>query len=437
MPLTDGLGVSVSAKLRSAGYDVPRAFEDGGFETWLSALAESQPYLSEAQNLENRSLFLRVAAEIHEAVLGAEHEVVSSPIKWSLQCFVGALHAARADVITFNYDTLLERALTHQARRDWETGTQATGQHAIQDRPAVPMAGGMWGIGDARTFRLLKLHGSIDIFWVPDDRSGGTINRFPMGRRWMSEAVDPRLRDVRLPGRSPFIVPPSATKSAFYDNPLSRQLWREAAEALSLAEAVDIIGYSMPPTDLVVSNMLRQSLAGSTSSVDVVNLNPDPVLESLSSLGVDATRVRSRRGPGAFKDYVCELERSFRPLLGSRDVFDFAVAQDSELLVAVGENFAAPVVALHADTPDRGTTLLRVDKAVRPVSSGGTGEAAATAVRASALAGVADRTDRIVIDFGEGVLAHVLQLVQWGWQMRGHSNWIALVPSAVPWSELG
>lgn len=349
MPLTDGLGTMVSARLRDQGHDVPRDFEGGTFETWVSSLAEPQPYLSEAENLESRALFLRVASEIREVLVEVEQEVLSHPPAWSLQCFVGALHTARADVITFNYDTLLERAIGQQGRIDWDTSTQVSGVHVIQNRPAPPPTPGMWGIGSAETFRLLKLHGSLDVFWVPDDRTGATINRLGDGWRWTTGALDPRARELRLPGRSPFIVPPAATKSAFYGNPFSNQLWREAANALTSAEQVDVVGYSLPATDLVVSSMIKHALAESPSQVTVVNPCPDPVAGRLHDQGIEVSRIQCVSGDGAFDEYVDDFQRSFRPLLESSDAFKFALAQDSQLIVASGRNSGAPVLDMHVE----------------------------------------------------------------------------------------
>jgi hypothetical protein len=81
MPLTDELGNAAAATLGPAHTaDVPaQGFQGGNFETWLSALAEDQPYLDAAQNLRNQALFLRFSAAIADVLGLAVNEVLSAP----------------------------------------------------------------------------------------------------------------------------------------------------------------------------------------------------------------------------------------------------------------------------------------------------------------------------------------------------------------------
>lgn len=52
------------------------------------------------------------------------------------------------------------------------------------------------------------------------------------------------------------IVPPAAVKSPYYPNRTIRTLWRRAGEALRDADELVTMGFSLPPTDLIVSAML-------------------------------------------------------------------------------------------------------------------------------------------------------------------------------------
>src|SRR6266568_3205067 len=52
-------------------------------------------------------------------------------------------------------------------------------------------------------------------YWVPGDASGATIHRWDLFGSWgQPEPVDQDRLRRELPGRSPFIVPPTAAKSA-------------------------------------------------------------------------------------------------------------------------------------------------------------------------------------------------------------------------------
>jgi len=92
-------------------------------------------------------------------------------------------------------------------------------------------------------------------------------------------------RRLVLPGREPFIVPPSATKSGYYRNPLTRELWRTAFEALHAAGRISLVGYSLPPADLVMSGMLASAIRGRDVPIEVVNPCPEGPSERLLGLG--------------------------------------------------------------------------------------------------------------------------------------------------------
>jgi hypothetical protein len=68
----------------------------------------------------------------------------------------------------------------------------------------------------------------------------------PYGRQW----------SVKVP----MIVPPAAVKSPYYGNHLIRAMWRQAAEALRKADELVIMGFSLPPSDQIVSSLLATEL---------------------------------------------------------------------------------------------------------------------------------------------------------------------------------
>jgi len=66
---------------------------------------------------------------------------------------------------------------------------------------------------------------------------------------------EPAGRD--LPGKEPFLIPPLASKSAYYELGLVRALWHRAREALAEAETVVVCGYSLPLTDFATASLLE------------------------------------------------------------------------------------------------------------------------------------------------------------------------------------
>lgn len=317
MPLTDALGADVLSRL--AGSIPPaRDYLGSGFEAWLSRLAEPQPDLTTSDNLANRSLFLRISELLRDAVVDVELSVLADPLPWWLQRLVGTWHfSGTSAVITFNYDLLVEHALVAASLFD-QNNVRITADAALRygpQLPYVPPEGISAGSRRGKTFQLLKLHGSTDSFWVADDASGVSINRWPSSAAWnrpIKASEDERRQ--RLPDRVPFVVPPAAAKSPFYRNPVTRELWQQAGQAIEEADEVALVGYSLPMTDLVTAGMLGERLRGTSSKVIVCNPFPDDVVSALKTMKIDESRIETLSGPGnACELYTDRLERQLQP----------------------------------------------------------------------------------------------------------------------------
>ncbi len=142
-------------------------------------------------------------------------------------------------------------------------------------------------LGQVPTFQLLKLHGSLTWYWVSDDPSGYTLQRWRLpGPYGQPEAWDGDELQRGLPGTEPFIVPPAALKSEQLRNTVIRDIWRRAKVALSHAERVALVGYSLPAADRSFGEMISEGLRGRDVVVEVVNPEPGPVVHQLKRLGV-------------------------------------------------------------------------------------------------------------------------------------------------------
>lgn len=75
----------------------------------------------------------------------------------------------------------------------------------------------------ASPLRLLKLHGSLTWFWSTGDPTGSTLEA------WLPEQYgDLAQCRLQVPGREPFLVPPTTLKSPYLQMPLVREIWRQA-----------------------------------------------------------------------------------------------------------------------------------------------------------------------------------------------------------------
>jgi hypothetical protein len=207
---------------------------------------------------------------------------------------------------------------------------------------------------------LLKLHGSLDTYWVSDDSTGATINRFNLPGGWGNpKAIDEEKLRRELPGRTPFIVPPAAAKSSFYGNPVTRELWRSAAERIGKATEVSLVGYSLPLTDLVVSGMISDRLVDATSTVHVVNLYPNDLVERRLHLGIDRRRIKNIAGPDCVSNYAKSLE-----LHAAKESIETLENVDQTIPLAFSfmQNISSTVVGTSVTADRPGEVELILDK---------------------------------------------------------------------------
>jgi hypothetical protein len=377
MPDTDELGNAVLRQLSDSPMRLPERFTGGHFETWLSRIAEDQPDLSVSENLANRALFQRcseaLTIALNASAAAATEEARSHA--W-FRRFLGTLHSRRATVITFNQDILIEATTESAGLYSW--GLPVSGRqepilwhHLLGGQPPLPP--GRWGVAPQPTFRLLKLHGSTNWFWQAGDMSGATVARwFLPGTVSPQEAVPDEAAALRqaLPGRVPLIVPPSASKSAFYQTPILAQLWQDARTALSAETVrVSLVGYSLPLTDLVTSGMLQETLferATQPPTIDIVNLEVANVRNRLIRLGADANQIT---GVDSVSDFALQFEQ--RAAADLVEQFRQDPETDIDRLMLVGSSIAGGMKVIEIRAGDGGDLELHLEDARPPYSGTG------------------------------------------------------------------
>lgn len=113
---------------------------------------------------------------------------------------------------------------------------------------------------DHETYRLFKLHGSIDWYYSATKEKTFQQIYLVKGPRQQRES-----RDL-----VPVIIPPVLDKTGFFEHSTIKSMWSETKNLLEGAKKVYIIGYSIPQTDLTVKFML-QSYTTKNCEVTIVN----------------------------------------------------------------------------------------------------------------------------------------------------------------------
>lgn len=195
---------------------------------------------------------------------------------------VTAWHRRQATVITLNYDTLVERVA-----RDLKV-SQKQGPFLPKDLYPPYFADiasrsgvGLWGRQDPQTFRLLKLHGSVNWHYSGrEDFHGETIffsdvpEFGPAADEAVRDAMNRRLRDMAA-DKETLLIPPVAEKTTYFSNETVRALWKDASAALRNAAALHVVGYSLPMSDLGMQFFLAGNSPDADAPVQVVDIDAD------------------------------------------------------------------------------------------------------------------------------------------------------------------
>jgi hypothetical protein len=211
----------------------------------------------------DRAVRRALAVECSKFLVWAHEELWAPYRGW-----VKSLEPANDVVVTFNYDRVLE--------------------NVGRDRLQVLLPGEQ---RDPMRVPVYKLHGSVD--WLVDPLS--TVRRVPYADALLSEE---RLA-MGVPGESKM----AATEGEF------APLWKAALSAMSVANAIFLVGYSFPETDTYSQRKILETIRANESRhvrVDIV-------------LG----------GPGVGDPYAARVQSLLRSCRGNRDWNDAQEAQRS------------------------------------------------------------------------------------------------------------
>lgn len=162
-------------------------------------------------------------------------------------------------VISTNYDIVADNCFLRKFANKMNYGiTFRAGIDAVNRRPNSDVAAmstvGIFSFDEGPS--LLKLHGSFNWLFCPRcdelDVTPAQKGALQHGTRCFRRGECTALYE-------PLIVPPTFFKS--YQNRIVRETWQHAENAITNAEEVIFIGYSMPLDDYEIKSMLLRGIA--------------------------------------------------------------------------------------------------------------------------------------------------------------------------------
>ncbi len=356
MPLLNGLTKLVVEKIEkedSIFKNIYRKYiknrDIGNFEEILTYLYQDFPWKSEEEKHLLYSLYIHLAEIVTEVIKEKQETSVKKELldKEYIKKFLNYLNDTKANVISLNYDTLLEELSVAELKptiyieskeegkkfeylqeigylkdiyrkytsKESKVSIKSNGERAVViyfydyntneqdfnratanfnddkcendlknaystfktyvkekhinylDLYTIPiaLAGSRttprWGWENYETYKLFKLHGSID--WYYSAAKEKTTEQIYLSTGFKEEEIN--LKDL-----VPVIIPPVLDKTGFFKHSTIKSMWNETKNFLKEAKKVYIIGYSIPQTDLTVKFML-QSYITKDGEVTIVN----------------------------------------------------------------------------------------------------------------------------------------------------------------------
>lgn len=346
MPVTNELGEALRERLSK---DVDFDLRPGQtFEDWLTLQVTPLPFLEGFENSKRAAEAAKVVAEIARVLDEKVAQACANHAPIWLRQLVALWHAERAVVLTFNYNTLLERAVNGSPPTTTSTEGHVQyvlGDHVVFPAPPAPQAQFMGDSGAGHTnesFEVLKLHGSLGWYWAAGDTSGSTLIR--VRDKHVFGSPLPLASETDFSGATNldrYLIPPVTSKDGYYGSYLANTLWRKARSLVASASALTLVGYSLPPEDRVASQLIAQ--APDDIPVSVVDRDsgsispPTHVLGNLARLGITAAPTAS--GPDCVPEFVAgKLARAFEEL-PKASVFG-AVDPTADVVVAISEGWS-------------------------------------------------------------------------------------------------
>lgn len=272
-------------------------------ELWMTYLSQPHPWLSEAENLRNKALFLELSQLIGEILNNGTLAALQQGCPDWLRTLVNWWHVNKAGILTLNYDTLIERAAGLVLSLINASRFYAVRLTDFRIRDALYS-----GEVEVETFKLFKLHGSVSWYYSGAASYFGETIYCSRIAPWAQISDDETRSMEDLGDKVPLIVPPTTEKVTYFQHETIRRTWALAGEALRSASRLVCIGYSFPLTDLSIRFFVNGNRP--EQKIPLIIVNPDQKAEARYKdlVGSIYEVQHTFTGPDAVRKFVDTLE---------------------------------------------------------------------------------------------------------------------------------
>jgi hypothetical protein len=215
-------------------------------------------------------------------------------------------HDQRSQVLTLNYDTLIERAARAIAAdgKDGKNFVKASDVYGVPLTEASRRNAAIISSEDIETFRLMKLHGSINWYYSGATQYLGEAIYYHEVSDWTQTSKYERRGRAAVRDKVPLIVPPTTEKVTFFQHETLRLIWLIAGQQIEGATRLISIGYSLPETDLAMQFFLQSRAPKEPIDLVIVNRDSKTVDRYRRLLGSSFEVSQPFAGPSALQDFV-------------------------------------------------------------------------------------------------------------------------------------
>lgn len=265
MPTLKELSIEVKNLMNNTKNSFPSPLLELGdnIELWLTYLSQSQPWLKEHNNLENKALYLKMVETIGDILDKATETTIKSEEPDWLRSLIHYWHTHNSNIITLNYDTIVESAAFQQ---DIFYSNLYPAPLPDIRRTSIYVA------EELNTFVLHKLHGSVNWYYSgAPSYFGEVIYSKPIVPWGKPDKQFTHFSKLAGKDKVPLIIPPTSEKNSYLYHETMRHIWASAATALQNASRLFIIGYSLPTTDLGIRFLLQYCKPSPKATLFIVN----------------------------------------------------------------------------------------------------------------------------------------------------------------------